>query len=87
MSELGAQSKSLSQRILRAGVSWMPALLLTYSALSRHTVHHSAFGSVWVAAAMCWVVAGLWTWQVFRPSSPQCAIAPDMPPSIKPPTN
>jgi hypothetical protein len=82
-----AQPKPLRQRILLAGMNSIPAVLWTYSALIGHTRHHSAFGSVWGTAAMWWILAGLWIWQLFRPGLSQCAYDPDAPPSIKPPVS
>jgi hypothetical protein len=83
-----AQPKPLRQRVLLAGLYWLIALVWTSTALpSRHAHHHVVFGSAWVLPAMWWMVAAVWTWQVFHPRSPQCAIDPGMPPSIKPPAS
>jgi hypothetical protein len=68
-----AEPKSLRTRILLAGIWWTSALLWTGSAL-HHMHRHTASSSTWLTAAMTWIPATLLTWQVFRPSQPQCAL-------------
>lgn len=82
-----AQPKPIWLRILVAGTYWITALVWTIPALTRHTSHHRTFGSSWALPAMWWMMAAIWTWQIFHPRLPQCAIDHDILPSIKPPAS
>ena len=69
--------KKLWQRILTAALWWFVAILWTDMAVGRP--HH--WSSAWMVAGISWLTALIWTWQLFRPSPPQCAlsIAPEEP--------
>jgi hypothetical protein len=56
---------------------WFVAILWTDMAIGRP--HH--WSSAWMVAGISWLTALIWTWQLFRPSPPQCAlsIAPEEP--------
>jgi hypothetical protein len=73
--------RKLRQRILTAALWWFIAILWTDMAIGRP--HH--WSSAWMVAEISWLAALIWTWQIFRPSTPQCAlsIAPEEP--TKPP--
>jgi len=75
-----AQPKSLRRRIALAAAWWLIAIVQTGSAISRH--HRP--GEAWVVVAVMWLLAMVWTKQIFRPSSPQCALpaASQEPPSL-----
>lgn len=69
--------RKLWQRILPAVMWWFVAILWTDMAIGRP--HH--WSSAWMVAGISWLTALIWTWQLFRPSPPQCAlsIAPEEP--------
>jgi hypothetical protein len=69
--------KSLTQRILVAVLWCFIAIIWTDLAISRQ--HHE--GSAWLAAALSWMAALIFTLQLFRPSPSHCAlpITPELP--------
>jgi hypothetical protein len=72
-----AKPKKLWQRILPAVLWWFVAILWTDMAIGRS--HHQS--SAFMVAGLSWLTAMIWTWQVFRPSPPQCSLSilPDEP--------
>lgn len=72
-----ATPKSLRQRLLMAGIWCFIAVMWTTSAVER--LHrHSATTVTWVNVGVGWLAAAIWTWQLFRPQRPLCAL--DEPP-------
>jgi len=71
--------KLLWHRITLAALWCFVALMWTDSAIGRQ--HHQ--GPAWLAAALSWLAALIYTYQVFRPPSPPCALpkAPQEPQS------
>ena len=69
--------KKLWQRIMSAALWWFVAILWTGMAIGRHHQQSSA----WMVAGISWLAALIWTWQIFRPSTPQCSLSilPDEP--------
>jgi hypothetical protein len=71
--------KLLWQRIALAALWCFVAIMWTDSAINRQ--HHP--GPAWLAAALSWLAALIFSWQVFRPSTPPCVLpeAPKQPQS------
>lgn len=72
-----AKPKKLRVRIISSVLWWFVAIVWTDIAIGR-SLHRS---SAWVVAGLSCLAALIWTWQIFRPSPPRCAlsIAPDEP--------
>jgi hypothetical protein len=69
-----AAPRPLRTRIFMAACNLFPAIIYTYSA-----IHHPQHGvwtpsTRWLLAALWWLIAGIWTWQVFYPPRTACAI-------------
>jgi hypothetical protein len=69
--------KKLWQRITTAALWWFVAIIWTDMAIGRP--HH--WSSAWIVVGISSLTALIWTWQIFRPSPPQCSpsILPDEP--------
>ena len=69
--------KSLRQRITTAALWGFVAIIWTDMAIGRP--HH--WSSAWIVVGISSLTALIWTWQIFRPSPPQCSpsILPDEP--------
>jgi hypothetical protein len=84
-----ARPQPLSARILVAGVWWFVTAIWTFSAVD-HVLHPSRHisSSPWFAAASSCLAAVVWTFKIFRPRTPACALplddAPLPPPSDGP---
>ena len=63
--------RKLWQRITTAALWWFVVIIWTDMAIGRH--HH--WSSAWMVAGISLLAALIWTWQIFRPSPPQCALS------------
>jgi hypothetical protein len=72
---------SLRLRIAAAAMWWLVAIMWTVTSMRGH--HADRLGLGWVTAVFGYAAAILWTLQIFRPSTPQCALSvvPHEPPA------
>lgn len=71
-----AAPKSMKQRVLSAALYWLVAIVWTIPLIIGHRRTDAQIFSPWFLASLWWFVAAIWTWQVFRPTTPHCALSP-----------
>jgi len=79
-----AATKSLRQRILAAGM-WCSIAAIWTGLAFRHPHNDPGGFSPWFLPVIAWFAAILYTWQVFRPSMPVCALSEEPDESQTPP--
>ncbi len=62
---------------LTAAIAWfLIALVWTWSIVSHHHAYSGTFPP-WLVVVLSWICAAIYTWQLFRPSVPSCALPSD----------